>query len=216
MPEFEDLFVNYIATLWGFISFNNESFDVDLQQELSKISSGSFIAEIIDRLKLKIQCQQNANQTIECERMKNQKFYGYSGHDITEISLLLGLGYETFIFEKHSMPSVSSSIVLELWESEEAENAVITEKNQFEYYYVKIYYYQNSTVESPKNIGNLLPKCQGKGCPISYLIKRAELLCPKPDLKSYCNQAMTSDTFKLNNSLTTLLFISFSLFYLFK
>uniref|UniRef100_A0AC34FWA7 Uncharacterized protein n=1 Tax=Panagrolaimus sp. ES5 TaxID=591445 RepID=A0AC34FWA7_9BILA len=162
MPEFEDLFVNYIATLWGFISFKDEAFEIDLQHELAKISSGSLISEIVERLKHKIQCHQNETETMECEKIKNQKFYAYSGHDITEISLLLGLGYETFIFDKHSMPSVSSSLVLELWQNEEIENSIIKDKNQFEYYYVKIYYYQNSTIETPKYIGNLLPECQGE------------------------------------------------------
>uniref|UniRef100_A0A914Q334 acid phosphatase n=1 Tax=Panagrolaimus davidi TaxID=227884 RepID=A0A914Q334_9BILA len=209
MPEFEVLFVNYIATLWGFIPFKEDSFEIDLQKELTKISSGFLIDEIVDRLILKIECQKS--KTKNCDDIEKQKFYVYSGHDITEISLLLGLGFKTFIFEKESMPSVGSSIVLELWKSEDNKNISISKENQFELYYVKIYFYQNSSVENPKYIGDLIPECQRqKGCPISYLIKRAELLRPKPDLKSYCNQSVNT-AIKFKNSV--IIFVSFFVLY---
>uniref|UniRef100_A0A914YR73 2-phosphoxylose phosphatase 1 n=1 Tax=Panagrolaimus superbus TaxID=310955 RepID=A0A914YR73_9BILA len=182
-PEWNTFLTIYVSALWGLTSFPNESYPFNLQQELTKISGGSTIAEIVDRLILKIECQKS--QDSECKYMKDQKFYAYSGHDLTEIGLFAALGFKNFPTENQLWPDLGSSIVLELWESEEAvgTNTNSNTNNQFEYYYAKIYYYQNSTVESPKNIGNLLPECHGKGCPISYLIKRAELLRPKPDLK---------------------------------
>uniref|UniRef100_A0A914QHD4 acid phosphatase n=1 Tax=Panagrolaimus davidi TaxID=227884 RepID=A0A914QHD4_9BILA len=180
--EFDQLFVDYVLTQYGFINLKNEPYQLNLQFELAKISCGALIAEIVDRLVLKIECLKN--DTIECEPIKDQKLYTYSGHDITVVELFGGLGFKTFAFEKQTLPSFGATIILELWEDEGIINAVETENNRFEYYYVKIYYYQNSSVENPKYIGDLLQECQGqKGCPISYLIKRAELLRPKPDLK---------------------------------
>uniref|UniRef100_A0A914QXK2 Uncharacterized protein n=1 Tax=Panagrolaimus davidi TaxID=227884 RepID=A0A914QXK2_9BILA len=114
---------------------------------------------------------------------------------MTELSLFLGLGFKTFIFEKRSMPSVGSSIVLELWESEDSNNISVIQVDDDSNYYVKIYYFENYSVENPKYIGDLLQECQGqKGCPISYLIKRAELLRPKPDLKTLCQKPLISES----------------------
>uniref|UniRef100_A0A914QL72 acid phosphatase n=1 Tax=Panagrolaimus davidi TaxID=227884 RepID=A0A914QL72_9BILA len=186
--EWEELFLEYTSALWGFMPFENSSLPINLQHELSVFSSGTLISEIVDRLILKIKCQKTS--TKECETIKAQKFYGYSTHDMTELSLLLGLGFKTFIFDKRSMPSVGSSIVLELWESKDRNNISVI---QVDSNYVKIYYFENYSVENPKYIGDLIPECQGqKGCPISYLIKRADLLRPKPDLKTLCQKPLIS------------------------
>uniref|UniRef100_A0A914PX77 acid phosphatase n=1 Tax=Panagrolaimus davidi TaxID=227884 RepID=A0A914PX77_9BILA len=194
--EWEDLFLEYTSALWGFMPFKNSSFPFNLQHELSVFSSGTLISEIVDRLTAKIKCQKTS--TKECETIKTQKFYGYSTHDMTELSLFFGLGFKTFIFEKRSMPSVGSSIVLELWETESNNNAVKTQMDDDSNYYVKIYYYQNYSVENPKYIGDLIPECQGqKGCPVSYLIKRAELFRPKPDLKTLCEKPLISERLEL-------------------
>uniref|UniRef100_A0A914Y5V6 2-phosphoxylose phosphatase 1 n=1 Tax=Panagrolaimus superbus TaxID=310955 RepID=A0A914Y5V6_9BILA len=192
--EFDQLFVDYVSTQYGLAPIVNDTLPYNLQLELARISSGALIAEIVDRLKHKIRCLKNL--TADCSRIRDQKLYTYSGHDITVVELFSGLGFKTFAFKQQTLPSYGATIILELWEDESITNSVINVRDdkQFEYYYVKIYYYENSTVEIPKNIGNLLPECQGKGCPISYLIKRAELIRPKPDLKSYCNQAIFSLT----------------------
>uniref|UniRef100_A0A914QSW0 acid phosphatase n=1 Tax=Panagrolaimus davidi TaxID=227884 RepID=A0A914QSW0_9BILA len=182
IPEWNEFRIKYVLIMYGYVSFTNSPFN--LQLELLKITGGSLVAEIVDRMIHKIKCERF--QTPECLNIKYQKLYTYSGHDITLIGLISGLGFKTFMFETEEMPSVSSSVVLELWENEKIRNSIISQKTFYNYYYVKIYYYQNSSVENPKYIGDLIPECQGqKGCPISYLIKRAELLRPKPDLKIF-------------------------------
>uniref|UniRef100_A0AC34FW13 Acid phosphatase n=1 Tax=Panagrolaimus sp. ES5 TaxID=591445 RepID=A0AC34FW13_9BILA len=195
--EFDKLFVDYVSTQYGFMPFINDTFPYNLQLELARISSGALIAEIVDRLKLKIQCLKNVSS--ECIHIHNQKLFTYSGHDITVVELFSGLGFKSFTFEQKTLPSFGATIIIELWADEGITNSVANVGEiQYEYYYVKIYYYQNSTIETPKFIGNLLPECQGeeKGCPFSYLIKRAELLRPKPDLKGYCNQMVKKNNKK--------------------
>uniref|UniRef100_A0AC35G268 Uncharacterized protein n=1 Tax=Panagrolaimus sp. PS1159 TaxID=55785 RepID=A0AC35G268_9BILA len=194
--EWEELFLEYTSALWGFMPFENSSLPFNLQHELSIFSSGALISEIVDRLVFKIKCQKTS--TKECETIKAQKFYGYSTHDMTELSLFLGLGFETFIFDKRLMPSVGSSIVLELWESEDSNNVSVIQVDDDSNCYVKIYYFENYSIEKPKYIGDLIPECQKqKGCPLSYLIKRAELLRPKPDLNILCQKPLISENFEV-------------------
>uniref|UniRef100_A0A914P4W8 acid phosphatase n=1 Tax=Panagrolaimus davidi TaxID=227884 RepID=A0A914P4W8_9BILA len=187
--------------VFGFIPFKNQQ--INLQLELAKISSGALIAEIFDRLILKIKCQNIVNLTKECAEIKAQKFYTYSTHDTTVASLFLGLGFKTFIFDEYSLPDFGSTIVLELWENENIKNAVPTKID--EHYYIKIYYYKSYSVDNPVNIGKMLPKCKEKGCPISYLAKRADLLRPRPDFRTYCHQLVTSNAVKFNNTLIIML-----------
>uniref|UniRef100_A0AC35EZQ8 Uncharacterized protein n=1 Tax=Panagrolaimus sp. PS1159 TaxID=55785 RepID=A0AC35EZQ8_9BILA len=147
---------------------------------------------------LKIKCSKQVTPTKECDAIKSQKFYGYSGHDITQISLFLGLGYQTFY-----VPNVGSATVLELWENVDFnKTAGLTLDDQ---YYVKIYHYEHSNVTKPTYIGCPGPKgcplsnvtkptyigCPGpKGCPLSYLSTKAELIRPTPNLKSLCQQPL--------------------------
>uniref|UniRef100_A0AC34FI52 Acid phosphatase n=1 Tax=Panagrolaimus sp. ES5 TaxID=591445 RepID=A0AC34FI52_9BILA len=177
-PELYELTYKYFAYLWGFLPFPND-LPANLQQELKKISSGFVLSEITDRMALKIKCEkQVGTPTKECEAIKTQKFYGYSGHDITQISLFLGLGYQNFF-----VPSVGSAIVLELWENSDYNSTNLVLEDQ---YYVKIYFYENSSVKVPTYIG-----CPGnKGCPISSLTNKAALIRPTPNLKAFCQQPL--------------------------
>jgi lysosomal acid phosphatase len=176
-PELNELIYKYFAYLWGFLPFPND-LPSNLQQELKKITSGFLLAEVMDRMALKIKCLTLA--TKECDAIKGQKFYAYSGHDITQVSLFNGLG-----FENYYSPMVGSALVLELWE-DAAYNSTAEPLSLNEKHYVKILHYANSSVKVPKYIG-----CQGmKGCPISYLSTRAELLRPQPNLKTFCQQPL--------------------------
>lgn len=136
----------------------------------------------MDRMALKIKCEKPLEAaTKACETIKSQKFYGYSGHDITQISLFLGLGYQKFF-----VPSVGSAVVLELWENMDYNNETVNGLTLDDQYYVKIYFYENSSVKVPAYIG-----CPGKkGCPISSLTNKAELIRPTPNLKSFCQKPL--------------------------
>uniref|UniRef100_A0A914QCB2 acid phosphatase n=1 Tax=Panagrolaimus davidi TaxID=227884 RepID=A0A914QCB2_9BILA len=178
IPGLYQVLADYFAYIWGYLPFPND-LPSNLQQELKKISSGFLLAEIMDRMALKIKCSKQVTPTKECAAINGQKFYGYSGHDITQISLFLGLGYQTFF-----VPNVGSAAVLELWENVDFnKTAGLVLDDQ---YYVKIYQYETSDVKNPTYIG-----CPGpKGCPISYLSTKAELLRPTPNLKSFCQQPL--------------------------
>uniref|UniRef100_A0AC35FXQ2 Uncharacterized protein n=1 Tax=Panagrolaimus sp. PS1159 TaxID=55785 RepID=A0AC35FXQ2_9BILA len=194
MIEFEGLFVNYTLTLYGFIPFKTPNFD-NLQTELTKITSGALITEIYDRLSLKIKCQKmNESKNKECGPINAQKLYTYSTHDLTVVSLFAGLGFKTFLFEKYSMPAFGSTIALELWKNETTTNESNELFEEEENYYIKIYYYKTFNVTNPMNLCDLLkPECSNeKGCPFSYLKKRAELLRPKPDWNGMCSQRATT------------------------
>ena len=180
-PALDGLFVDWFLTNGGYIPFTHDSFAFDLAFELTKLSSGTFVADIVDRQNLKIKCLSQPTLK-ECSQINNQKFYSYSAHDITLVSLFRGFGFNTFAFEKRTIPSVGASVVFELW----AEDSNATQ-NVTQNYYVKILHYQNSTVETPTDMGHLLEYCTEKGCPLSHLTNRANSLRPMPDLKTFCN-----------------------------
>uniref|UniRef100_A0A914PTB4 acid phosphatase n=1 Tax=Panagrolaimus davidi TaxID=227884 RepID=A0A914PTB4_9BILA len=204
-PEWKIILAKYASALWGHTNF--PEYSMDLQTEILKISAGSTIAEIVDRWQQKIKCQKLKEK--ECENIKDQKLYAYSGHDLTLIGLFAGFGFNNYL-NVSTWPEHGSSVVLELWESDGDVHAT-------ENYYFKIYYYQNSSVENPKYIGDLIQECQGKkGCPISYLIKRAELLRPKPDLKSFCNKAVISKASKVVCSILNLNIFAVLFYFLIK
>uniref|UniRef100_A0A914Z6R2 acid phosphatase n=1 Tax=Panagrolaimus superbus TaxID=310955 RepID=A0A914Z6R2_9BILA len=192
MEEFERLFVNYTLTLYGFLPFKTPQIN-NLQTELTKVSSGALMAEIYDRLSLKIKCQNSIItaaefRTKECAEINSQKLYTYSTHDLTVVSLFAGLGFKSFLFEKYSMPAFGSTVTIELWKHSETNdknnNQLLSEQN----YYIKIYYYKNFYVKNPINLAEMLkPECTEKGCPFMYLKKRAELLRPQPDWKGMCS-----------------------------
>lgn len=217
VDDFSRIFSSYMGALLGFGDSDSSS-KIDIQKELSILLTGNLLNSFTDKLVQRTNCEGSNSTDNYCDVMKNQKFYGYSGHDLTLMALFKGLGFNNSNGDEDAIPGFGSCVLLELWQNK---NFNPDTDDPLKSHYLKILYIKDptqnisstsstttpSTSSALLDLGGLLG-CPNSRCTMDFISKRAEEIRPDPELMELCEIPLSSGQIS-QKRLTVILLVTF-------
>uniref|UniRef100_A0AC34RP74 Acid phosphatase n=1 Tax=Panagrolaimus sp. JU765 TaxID=591449 RepID=A0AC34RP74_9BILA len=139
--DFPNIIATYRAILMGYPGYFNKS-EINLQKKLETLIAGQMLNEILDRFVQRANCDIHNFDDPYCDHAKGHKLFGYSGHDISLMTIFRGLGFDESNGDEQTLPGYGSCLMLELWQNGDFDESSTSSLNQ---HYLKILYMKDPT-----------------------------------------------------------------------
>uniref|UniRef100_A0AC34PYU1 Uncharacterized protein n=1 Tax=Panagrolaimus sp. JU765 TaxID=591449 RepID=A0AC34PYU1_9BILA len=182
IKDLPNIIATYRAILMGYPVYFNKS-EMNLQKKLETLIAGQMLDEILDRFVQRANCEIYNFDDPYCDHAKARKFFGYSGHDISLMTIFRGLGFDQSNGDEQTLPGYGSCLMLELWQNDDFDESSTSSLRQ---HYLKILYMKDPISGIITDLTSKLAVCSKGKCSLNDMVERARSIKPVPHVKELC------------------------------